>query len=225
MIQIFNSILALFTREIKVNYQNLSDIFSILIFFLLAIMIFVFSIGTNKEIFNEIGIGIIWTLILLSNTLSVRKIFQDDFDNNNIVLFHMAGLSYELIVIIKIITIWLFFQVPFFIVIPLASILLNVDFINTKTIFISFLIGSPTITCIASISGSMNLLNKTNFTIGSLIIMIFSIPVIIFAVNISGVSVEVANAQIKILIGIMLFFFAITPWVSSSCLKLGLENK
>tara|TARA_B110000116_G_scaffold271285_1_gene291590 strand:+ start:831 stop:1508 length:678 start_codon:yes stop_codon:yes gene_type:complete len=225
MIQIFNSILALFTREIKVNYRNLSDIFSILIFFLLAIMIFVFSIGTNKEIFNEIGIGIIWTLILLSNTLSVRKIFQDDFDNNNIVLFHMAGLSYELIVIIKIITIWLFFQVPFFIVIPLASILLNVDFINTKTIFISFLIGSPTITCIASISGSMNLLNKTNFTIGSLIIMIFSIPVIIFAVNISGVSVEVANAQIKILIGIMLFFFAITPWVSSSCLKLGLENK
>ena len=225
MIQIFNSILALFTREIKVNYRNLSDIFSILIFFLLAIMIFVFSIGTNKEIFNEIGIGIIWTLILLSNTLSVRKIFQDDFDNNNIVLFHMAGLSYELIVIIKIITIWLFFQVPFFIVIPLASILLNVDFINTKTIFISFLMGSPTITCIASISGSMNLLNKTNFTIGSLIIMIFSIPVIIFAVNISGVSVEVANAQIKILIGIMLFFFAITPWVSSSCLKLGLENK
>ena len=225
MIQIFSSIIALFTREIKVNYRNLSDIFSILIFFLLAIMIFVFSIGANKEIFNEIGIGIIWTLILLSNTLSVRKIFQDDFDNNNIVLFHMAGISYELIVIIKIITIWLFFQVPFFIVIPLASILLNIDFINTKTIFISFLIGSPTITCIASISGSMNLLNKTNFTIGSLIIMIFSIPIIIFAVNISGISVEVANAQIKILIGIMLFFFAITPWVSSSCLKLGLENK
>ena len=48
---------------------------SIFIFFLLAVIIFVFSVGSNKEIFNEIGVGIIWTLILLSNTLSL-KIFS-----------------------------------------------------------------------------------------------------------------------------------------------------
>ena len=50
----------------------------------------------------------------------------------------MSGLSYEIIVIIKIITIWLFFQIPFFIVIPISSILLNMDFVNIKTIFLKF---------------------------------------------------------------------------------------
>ena len=223
--RIFSSISALFKREFQITYRNFSDLMSIFIFFLLAVIIFVFSVGPNKEIFNEIGVGIIWTLILLSNTLSLKKIFQNDFDNNNLILFHMSGLSYEIIVIIKIITIWLFFQIPFFVVIPISSILLNVDFVNIKIIFLSFLIGSPIITCITSISGSMNLLNKKNFAIGSLIIMIFSIPVIIFVVNLTNVSAEIANAQIKILLGIMFFFFAITPWVSATCIKLGLQNK
>ena len=225
MMRIFSSILALFKREFQITYRNFSDLMSIFIFFLLAVIIFVFSVGSNKEIFNEIGIGIIWTLILLSNTLSLKKFFQDDFDNNNLILFHMSGLSYETIVIIKIITIWLFFQIPFFVVIPISNILLNVNFVNIKIIFLSFLIGSPIITCITSISSSMNLLNKKNFAIGSLIIMIFSIPVIIFVVNLTNVSVDIANSQIKILLGIMFFFFAITPWISATCIKLGLQNK
>ena len=73
---IFSSIKALFKREFLITYRNFSDVLSILTFFLLAIIIFVFSIGPNKEVFNEIGIGIIWTLILLSNTLSLKKFFQ-----------------------------------------------------------------------------------------------------------------------------------------------------
>lgn len=225
MIAIFNSIIALFIREFQISYRNFSAILSILLFFLLGIIIFVFSIGPDKDNFNEIGIGIIWTLILLSNTLSVRKFFHDDFDSNSLILFHMAGLSYEIIVIIKIITIWLFLQIPFLAVIPIASILLDIELTNLKTIFLSFLIGSSIITCITAISSSMNLLNKKNFTIGSLIIMFFSIPVIIFTVNLNNISYEVANAQFKILLGIMFLFFAITPWVSAACIKLGLQNK
>ena len=40
---------------------------------------------------------------ILSNTLSLRKFYQEDFDDNSIILFHMSGLSYETIVLIKII--------------------------------------------------------------------------------------------------------------------------
>ena len=220
-----NAILALCKREFRINYRNFSDIFSILLFFLLGIIIFVFSIGINKEIFEQISIGIIWTLILLSNTLCIRKFFQNDFDDNNIILFHMSGLSYEIIVLIKIIVTWLCYQTPFLVIIPIATVLLNIEFINIKIIFISFLVGSPIITCITSISSAMNLLNKNNFAIGSLIIMIFSIPVVIFAVSIVNTSNDIMEAQINILLGIMLLFFAITPWICSMCIKIGLQNK
>ena len=85
--------------------------------------------------------------------------------------------------------------------------------------------GSFIITSITSISGSMNLLNKRNFAIGSLIIMILSIPVIIFGVSIVDASEELLNAQIKILLGIMLFFLAISPWFCGICIKISIQNK
>jgi len=220
-----NSILALIQRETKITYRNFSSFFSIGMFFLLGILIFVFSIGENKDIFNQIGIGIIWTLVLLSNTLSLRKFFQDDFDDNSLIVFNLSGLSYEIIALIKIIIIWFFIQIPFFLIIPLAVFLLNIKLINIEILLISFLMGSVIITSITSISGSMNLLNKRNFAIGSLIIMILSIPVIIFGVSIVDASEELLNAQIKILLGIMLFFLAISPWVCGICIKISIQNK
>ena len=223
--QSLNSVLALVQREFLITFRNFSEILSIFLFFLLGIMIFVFSVGTDNEIFSKIGIGIIWTIILLSNNLSIRKFYQDDFNDNSLILLHMSGLSYEIIVLVKIITIWLLIQLPFLIIIPIASLLLNLDIFNLQMIVLSFLIGSPIITCIASISGSMNLLNKKNFAIGSLIIMTLSIPVIIFGVSLVNASSELINPQIKILIGIMFFFLAITPWVSAACIKLSFQNK
>ena len=206
-----NSIVALSLREIKVTYRNFSDILSILLFFLLGIIIFVFALGPNKIMNSQISVSIIWTLILLSNNLSIKKFFQDDFDDNNIVLFYMSGLSYEIIVFVKIFITWFCLQIPFFIIIPIAAILLGIEFFNIKYIFLSFLIGSPIITCIAAISGSMNLLNKKNFAIGGLIIMLFSIPVIIFSVNLTNSDLDTIAPQINILLGIMLFFLSITP--------------
>ena len=220
-----NSIIALTKREFKITYRNFASFLSIFIFFILGIIIFVFSIGINKEIINQAGIGIIWTLILLTNTLSIKKFFQDDFYDNNIIIFHISGLSYELISFIKISIIWFFIQIPFFIILPISMLLLNIDITNIKNIFITFIISSVIITCITAISGSMNLLNNKNFAIGSLIIMILSIPVIIFSVEIIKSSENLIVSQLSILLGIMFFFLAITPWVCGACIKISVQNK
>ena len=220
-----NSILALSKREFQINFRNISDILSIFIFFFLGIIVFVFAIGFQNKIFEEIGIGIIWTLILLSNTLSIKKFFQNDFDDNSIVIFHLSGLTYEIISLIKIIIIWMLIQGPFFFIIPLAMLLLNINVDNLAMIFLSFLIGSVIISCITSISASMNLLNKNNFAIGSLIIMIFSIPVIIFSTGLVNSNKDIIVAQINILLGIMFLFLAISPWICGICIKISIQNK
>ena len=225
MMRNFNSIKALFIREFKITFRNFSNIISILLFFLLGTLIFVFSLGANNELFNQIGIGIIWSLILLSNNLSINKFFQNDFDDNSIVFFHISGLSYEIISFIKIIINWIFIQLPFFLIIPISFLLLNIEIRNLNIIVLSFLIGSVIITCITSISGSMNLLNKKNFTIGSLVIMILSIPVIIFGVGIINASEDLIKPQLNILLGIMFFFLAITPWICAICIKISIQNK
>ena len=223
--QTFNSILAIFYRDYKITFRNIYDVFTILIFYILGMMIFIFSIGTNKEIFNLASIGIIWTLLLLSSTLSINKFYMDDFNDGNMIIYRMSGLSYELIVLIKLITMWFFYQLPFVLIIPLSALLLNIEKEKVMLTLITFLISSPILTSLASISGSMNLLNKRNFSFGSIIIMIFSIPLIIFSVGSINAPQDLINSQLNILIGILLLFLALTPWVSAGCIKISIGNK
>ena len=136
---------------------------------------------------------------------------------------HLNGLSFGFIVILKTFSHFIFVQVPFLLSIPIASVLLNIA--NDKLIYLfsSFAIGSFILSCLGSISSSMNLMNQRNFLLGSVIVMIFSVPIIIFSVGIANLE-ENFISLISILFGILLIVFAINPWASGLCIKLSLEN-
>ena len=223
MIKFIKKILSFFYREYKLNLSGFHDILTNIVFFFISIFIFIFSIGPEKETLSLVGVGILWTLLLLSSTLSLRKFYQDDFESGNITIIYLSGLSMELITILKTLSHFIFVQIPFIISIPVACILVNIPLDKMYYLIISFFIGSLILSSLGSISSSMNLLNKKNYLLGSLIVMIFSIPVIIFSVGIINLE-ENVNSLISILFGILLIVFAINPWASGACLKLALEN-
>ena len=220
---ILNKIISFYYREYKLNLSGFQDILTNIIFFFVSIFIFIFSIGPDKETISNIGIGIVWTLLLLSSTLSLRKFYQDDFENGNLLIMHLNGLSFGFIAILKTFSHFIFVQVPFLLSIPIACILLNIADDKLIYLFSSFAIGSFILSCLGSISSSMNLMNQRNFLLGSVIVMIFSVPIIIFSVGIVNLE-ENFNSLISILFGILLIVFAINPWASGLCIKLALEN-
>ena len=219
-----NKIIFFYYREYKLNISGIQDILTNIIFFFISIFIFIFSIGPDKETISQIGVGIVWTLLLLSSTLSLRKFYQDDFENGNLLIIHLNGFSFGFIAILKTFSHFLFVQLPFLLSIPIACILLNIANDKLFFLFSSFGIGSLTLSCLGSISSSMNLMNQRNFLLGSVIVMIFSVPIIIFSVGIINME-QNFNSLINILFGILLIVFAINPWASGLCLKLSLENK
>ena len=221
--QFLKKIIFFYYREYKLNLSGFQDILTNIIFFFISIFIFIFSIGPNKEIISLIGVGIVWTLLLLSSTLSLRKFYHDDFENGNLLIMHLNGFSFGFIAILKTFSHFLFVQIPFLLSIPVACILLNIAYDKLIYIFASFAIGSLILSCLGSISSSMNLMNQRNFLLGSVIVMIFSVPVIIFSVGVINLE-ENFYSLINILFGILLIVFAINPWASGLCLKLSLEN-
>tara|TARA_Y100001970_G_scaffold273272_1_gene371253 strand:+ start:796 stop:1467 length:672 start_codon:yes stop_codon:yes gene_type:complete len=219
-----NKLITFFWRDYKIFISNINGLFTILLFFFVSIFIFVFAIGANKETLTSIGVGILWSLLLLSTTLSLKNYYQADFENGSLIVMHMSGLSYELIAIMRIISQFVFIQIPFLFSIPIASILINLSINKILIFLLSFFIGSFILCCLASISASMNLLNNRNFSLGSVIVLIFSLPVIIFGVEI----IKSENNFIfilNILLGILFIFVAISPWISSICIRLAIENK
>ncbi len=223
MINFTLKLFSFFYREFRLNLSGFHDILTNISFFFISIFIFIFSIGPDKETLSVFGIGIIWTLLLLSSTLSLRKFYQDDFENGNLFILHLNGFSLELICILKTITHFIYVQIPFLLSIPVASILLNISLEKVYYLLISFSLGSIVLSSLGSISSSMNLLNHRNYLLGSVIVMIFSIPVIIFSISIIN-DTENFNSLINILFGIVLILFAINPWASGLCLKIALQN-
>jgi|TARA_B100000212_G_scaffold329009_1_gene293802 heme exporter protein B len=223
MARFFLKVLFFYFREYKLNLSGFHDILTNILFFFISIFIFIFSFGPEKETLSILGIGILWTLLLLSSTLSLRKFYQEDFDNGNLILMHLNGFSYELISILKTISHFIFVQIPFLISIPIASLLLDITYDKLVLLLISFLIGSLILSCLGSISASMNLLNNRNYLLGSVIVIIFSVPAVIFSVGLIN-SNENYDSLINILFGILLIVFAINPWASGACLKLALQN-
>ena len=217
-------IFAFLKRELKLFFRSFTDIFSNIMFFFLSIFIFVFALGTDEQLLKTIGLGIIWSLLLLSSTLSLRKFYEEDFNNGVIVVMFMSGISYELIVFLKILTNFLFIQIPFLISIPIASIFFNLPINEVYILILTFFIGSLILSCLGSISASMNLLNKTNFSLGGIVVLLFSIPVIIFSVGINNADNNF-DSLINILIGIALIFLGISIWSGAAFIKLALRNK
>ena len=216
-------LISFYYREYKINLTGFQDILTNITFFFISIFIFIFSIGPEKETLSYFGVGILWTLLLLSSTLSLRKFYHEDYQTGNLVILYLNGFSFELIVILKTISHFIFVQIPFLISIPIASILINLSIEKIYGLLISFLIGSIILSSLGSISSSMNLLNNRNYLLGSIIVMIFSIPIIVFSVGIINID-ENFNSLISILIGILLIIFAINPWASGACLKIAVEN-
>jgi len=223
MLNFLKKVFYFYYRDLKLNLSGFHDILTNIVFFFISMFIFIFSIGTDDMILSTIGVGVIWTLLLLSSTLSLRKFYQDDFENGNLITIHLNGFSFEIIVILKTFSHFIFVQMPFLISIPLACVLLNISFEKIYALMISFLIGSFILSCLGSISSSMNLLNNRNYLLGSAIVMLFSIPVIIFSVGIINLE-DNFNSLINILTGILLIVFAMNPIASSACIRLALQN-
>ena len=123
----------------------------------------------------------------------------------------------------KILSHFLFVQVPFLISIPLASILFNLSISEVYNLMVTFVIGSLILSCLGSMSASMNLLNKANFSIGGIIVLLFSIPIIIFSVGINEAGSDF-KSLINILIGIAFIFLGISPWASAAFIRLAIRN-
>ena len=106
--KIYKKIILFFKRELKIFYGKITDLFSNILFFFLSIFVFIFAIGPEEQLLNQIGVGIIWTLLLLSSTLNIRRFYEDDFNNGTLIIMHMGGLSYELIAFLKILSHFIF---------------------------------------------------------------------------------------------------------------------
>ena len=218
------SISSIFIRDIKIQVRNFSYIVSIVVFYLMVILIFVFSIGPDVEQLKILSVSIIWTILILSSSITINKLLKYDYEDGNFAIYQFTGLSFEIVAFSKILTSWILFQLPLLIIIAFVSLVLNIDINDIKPLIFTLIIGSPILSILTLIGSAMMLTNIKNLTLGSLIVLPLSIPIIIFAVGSINTDPDLFISQIYILVSILLALLAVAPWVISTCIKIAIQN-
>ena len=197
------------------------------IIYLFIIMIF-FNISISyvqKDIVLELLPLMIWISCLLICVLNLETIFKDDYDDGTLDMFVVNDKYIELDIIAKVLSHWILSNLPVVIIAPLLCIVLGLDTETSYVLFITLVVGTPTMSLVGSIAAALTISLKKNKILISIVVLPMYIPILIFgtsAVNNSFFKVDYQSELIMMSI-IFLIFLVVAPIACSKAIKLSLD--
>ena len=219
-------ILNIITKEFLLASRSGYEIFMPIVYFLIIIIFFNISTSyVEKAIMLELLPLMIWISCLLICILNLETIFKEDYDDGTLEMFLIKDDEIELGILIKILSHWLLSNLPIVIVAPLMAMVLGLDTTTTLTLFITLLIGTPTMSLIGSIAAALTISLRKNKILVSIIVLPLYIPILIFGTSAVNNSFFKMNYSVELTLMIFLFFIflLITPLACSKALKISLD--
>ena len=170
-------------REFIISFKNTKSLYSYCTFFFTSILLFVFGIGSDISILSTIYKPILWMITIFSLILISESFVFEDFLDGSLSELQFLGYSEEVIFLSKFLVMFTSLVVPNIILIPISSILFEVNFFDVVEIITLFIISLPTISLISILSALFSLQVKRNKFIQFILIMPFFIPIIIIATS------------------------------------------
>ena len=219
-------ILNIITKEFLLASRSGYEIFMPIVYFLIIIIFFNISTSyVEKVIMLELLPLMIWVSCLLICILNLETIFKEDYDDGTLEMFLIKDDEIELGILIKILSHWLLSNLPIVIVAPLIAMVLGLDTTTTLTLFITLLIGTPTMSLIGSIAAALTISLRKNKILVSIIVLPLYIPILIFGTSAVNNSFFKMNYSVELTLMLFLFFIflLITPLACSKALKISLD--
>ena len=219
-------ILNIITKEFLLASRSGYEIFMPIVYFLIIIIFFNISTSyVEKVIMLELLPLMIWISCLLICILNLETIFKEDYDDGTLEMFLIKDDGIELGILIKILSHWLLSNLPIVIVAPLIAMVLGLDTTTTLTLFITLLIGTPTMSLIGSIAAALTISLRKNKILVSIIVLPLYIPILIFGTSAVNNSFFKMNYSVELTLMLFLFFIflLITPLACSKALKISLD--
>ena len=201
--------LKLIKREIRMLLNNFSIIFSFSTFFLIASLIFVFSVNdiSYVKVFYK---SIVWIVLIFSIMLVSENFLNEDYNDGSLKELQFLGFSEESIILSKSLVMWIMIMLPLLFLVPLVFVFFQIKIYELTTLMINISLATPSLTLISILSSLFSVQLKRNKIIQFVIILPFFIPMIIFTTSTETFfeSYNLKENQFLILIGI---FFITLP--------------
>jgi len=213
-------------RDLKLTIRQGMDSVMVVMFFVIAVVLFPFGIGPETNILARISAGVIWVAALLASMLSLERLFQTDFEDGSLELLIMQPIALEITVAAKIMAHWLTTGLPLIVAAPLLAVLMNMESSGFMVLILTLTIGTPALSLIGSIGAALILGARRGGVLLSLLILPLYIPVLIFSVSaIDAVLNGLAwRVQILILSGFLVGVLPLSLCASAAALRQALRS-
>jgi heme exporter protein B len=221
MLQAFTAIIR---RDLVLAMRRRSEIANPVLFFILVITLFPLGIGAQPKLLQAIAPGIIWVSALLATMLSLDSLFRSDFEDGSLEQVLLS--PHPTSILGKITAHWLTTGLPLLIISPLLAIFLGMPNQSLSVLLITLLLGTPILSLIGAVGVALTVGLRRGGMILSLLVLPLYVPVLIFASN----AVEMAgnglpfDAQINILISLLLMALVLAPWPTAAALKMSINS-
>ena len=119
--------LALVRRDLQLAMRQGSDAALVLIFYLLAVLLFPFGVGPEPNILARIATGVLWVTALLAALLALERLFVSEYEDGSLDQLALLPLPLSLVVLAKVLAHWLLTGLPLTLLAPFLAIALGMD--------------------------------------------------------------------------------------------------
>jgi heme exporter protein B len=220
-----NIFLALVRRDLQLAVRQGADAALVLVFFLLAVLLFPFGVGPEPNILARIGTGVLWVTALLAALLSLERLFVAEYEDGSLDQLALLPTPLAVVVLAKLVAHWLLTGLPLTLIAPALALVLGMDASGYPALILALALGTPTLSLIGGLGAALTLGARRAGALLALLILPLYIPVLIFGV--AAVDAAVAGLAVgphlAILGALLLAAIPLCPWATAAALRQALE--
>ncbi|HEX5360963.1 MAG TPA: heme exporter protein CcmB [Fluviicoccus sp.] len=213
---------AVLRRDLRLAARQGGDWLNPLSFFVMVITLFPLAINTTPSKLAAMAGGVVWIAALLSVLLSMDSLFRQDYDDGSLEQLVLSPSPLPVIVLAKVVAHWLQTGASLTLLSPVAALLLNLPGEAMGTLFLTLLLGTPTLSLISSIGAALTVSLRRGGVLVPLLSLPLHIPVIIFATAAVQASMAglPAEGYLAILAAFLVLALTLAPLAVAAALRL-----
>ncbi len=213
--------LALLRRDLRLAMRQGSDAALVIVFFVLAAVLYPFAIGPEPGLLGRIAAGVVWVTALLAALLSLERLFLADYQDGALDLLALAPAPVPLLVLAKVAAHWLTTALPLMAAAPVVALMLGAPGASIPALIAALALGTPSLSLIGAVGAALALGARRGGVLIPLLVLPLYIPVLIFGAAAAEAAVTGAElyAPLAILAALLLAALPLAPLAAAAALK------
>ena len=219
---IFSTVVA---RDLRLASRRRIDALLPLAFFGVAVSLFPFGVGPERDSLRLIAPGVIWVCALLAAMLSVSQLYAGDHADGSLEQMLLSGQSTVLMAAAKALAHWLLTGVPLILAAPLFGLLFDMAGTSIAALMCTLLLGTPILSLLGALGGALTLGLRSAGVLLIIIILPLCVPAIIFGIGaVSAMDAGLSmRGHVSLLAALLISTAALAPWATAAALRIATE--